>query len=659
MIALPYHTSEGIPMPERVLVIDDGQEIREFLAKYILKPQGFEVLSAEDGIVGLRLAVNEKPDLIITDNQMPGLSGLEVVRELHSRKITDIPIILTTAYGSEETAVEAFRLGVRDYVIKPFDTAEISTAIERALKERRLARERDELVQKVMATNSQLEKRYQELDMLYSIGKSITASLNLEEVLARVVEAAAYITNAEDGSLMLLDEKQGELYMRASKNLDQQTQSMRLPVRDSLAGRVLETKKPLVIGGESQWQKIKTYYLVKSLMYIPLIFDNRAIGVLGVSNRHKDTLFDKRDVRVLSTLADYATIAIQNASLYHETDSERNKVSTILTQTDDPVLLIDDQHRLLMVNNAARTALQLPDGDLLGRPLRSLTTNKDILAFAEQRPGRRFNQHGEINATDGRVFNANMTVIEQVGRSIVLRDVTQLKELDRLKSEFVSVVSHDLRSPLTTILGYIQLLERAGPLNDRQNEFVGRVQASVAHITSLIGDLLDLGRLEAGLDLTLAPCLPDEILLELIEELQPNIQAKQLKLHLDLPEESATVTGDRNRLHQAFTNLLNNAIKYTPEGGRITVRAASQDEQMIIQIADTGVGIAPADQPYVFDKFFRAENVSETHQGTGLGLSIVKSVVERHHGRIWVTSDLGKGTTFTIVLPTSPDGEGD
>lgn len=644
-------------MPERVLVIDDGQEIREFLAKYILKPKGFEVIQASDGIVGLRMAISEKPDLLITDNQMPGLSGLEVIRDLCNRGIS-IPTILTTAYGSEETAVEAFRLGVRDYVIKPFDTVEIETAIERALKESRLARERDELVQKLMATNSQLEKRYQEMDMLYGIGKSVTASLNLEEVLQRVVEAAAYITNAEEGSLMLLDEKQGELYMRASKNLEKQAQSMRLPVRDSLAGRVMETKKPLLIGGESQWQKIKTFYLVKSLMYIPLVMGNRAIGVLGVSNRVKDALFDRRDVRVLSALADYATIAIQNASLYTETDNERNKISTILSQTDDPVLLIDDRQRLLMVNNAACAALQFPPGDPLGRRLRSLTQNKDMLAFAEQQPGKRFNQHGEINVADGRVFNAHMTVIDGVGRSIVLRDVTQLKELDRLKSEFVSVVSHDLRSPLTAILGYVQLLERAGPLNDMQKEFVGRVQASVANITSLIGDLLDLGRLEAGLDLTLAPCQPDEILLELVEELQPNIQAKHLKLSLDMPEESVNVTGDRNRLHQAFSNLIGNAIKYTPEGGRISLRAKAQDGQIIIQVSDTGIGIAPADQPYVFDKFFRAENATESHEGTGLGLSIVKSVVERHHGRIWVTSELGKGTTFTVVLPTNADEEG-
>jgi two-component system NtrC family sensor kinase len=412
-----------------------------------------------------------------------------------------------------------------------------------------------------------------------------------------------------------------------------------------------------VIGGESQWQKIKTYYLVKSLMYIPLIMGSRAIGVLGVSNRMKDALFDRRDVRVLSALADYATIAIQNASLYTETDNERNKISTILSQTDDPVLLIDEGQRLLMVNNAARTTLQLPEGELLGRPLRSLTQNKDMLAFAEQQPGRRFNQHGEINAGDGRVFNANMTVIQEVGRSIVLRDVTQLKELDRLKSEFVSVVSHDLRSPLTSILGYVQLLERAGPLNDMQKEFVSRVQGSVANITSLIGDLLDLGRLEAGLDLTLAPCLPDEILLELVEELQPNLQTKQLKLNLDMPEESVAVIGDRNRLHQAFGNLLSNAIKYTPEGGRIGLRAMAQDGQIIIQVSDTGVGISPADQPYIFDKFFRAENVSDTHEGTGLGLSIVKSVVERHHGRVWVTSELGKGTTFTVVLPTKGNGD--
>jgi two-component system, OmpR family, phosphate regulon sensor histidine kinase PhoR len=640
-----------MPMTEKVLVVDDSQDIREFLNHYILKPKGFEVIMAINGMEGLELATEYAPDLIICDNQMPRMSGLEMIRELRERGL-QIPTILTTAFGSEERAVEAFRLGVRDYVIKPFDTYEMTSAVERALRESRLERERDALVQQLTQSNGQLARRVQELNTLYTIGKSVTSSLNLETVLHRVVDAAVFITGAEEGSLLLLDQEQGELYARASKNLDSATRSMRLQVQDSLAGQVMESKRPLVIGDDARWQKIKTSYLVKSLIYVPLVAQDKTLGVLSVVNRFKDVLFHAKETRILSALADYAAMAIHNADLYSQTDSDRNQLSTILSQTDDPVLVLDMQGRLQLVNEAARTALELPRGDLLQQPLHSITSNEDLLALLDRPKGFHFNRYGEIAVNDGRVFNVNITVIDGVGRSIVMRDVTQLKELDQLKSEFVSVVSHDLRSPLTAILGYIQLLERAGPLNTTQKDFVTRVQQSVSNITSLITDLLDLGRLEAGLDLTLTECMTVEILQEVVEELQSSVDGKQLLLELQLPKSVAPVLGDRNRLHQAFSNILTNAIKYTPECGQLTIELEEQDGQVIVRISDTGLGIPPVDQPFIFDKFFRAGNVANSYEGTGLGLSIVKSVVERHYGRIWVTSELRAGSTFTVVLPT-------
>ncbi|MCI0578555.1 MAG: ATP-binding protein [Chloroflexi bacterium] len=639
-------------MAEKVLVVDDSREIRAFLADYILKPKGYEIVMAENGLEGLEMVLAEKPDLMIVDNQMPKMGGIQLLRVLRERNI-GLPAILTTAFGSEETAVEAFRLGVRDYVIKPFDVEEIETSVERALRESRLEHERDQLMDQLMQTNSQLERQVQELNTIYSIGKSVSSSLDLQQVLHRVVEAAVYITKAEEGFLMLTDEEQGELYIRASKNLDQETQSMRLRIQDSLAGQVIATNRPVVLTDDEHWKKIKTSYLVKSLIYIPLASQDQPIGVLGVVNRLKATQFERRDTRVLTMLSDYAALAIRNAHLFAQSDTERNKLGTILGQTNDPVLVIGEESELVLANQAARLALQLPEGNLVGRPLAELIQGEDTLELLSQPAGKNFSRRGEITVNDGRIFNVNMTLIEGVGRSVVMRDITQLKELDRLKSEFVSVVSHDLRSPLTSILGYIELLQRAGSLNDTQKEFVGRVRSSVTSITSLITDLLDLGRIEAGLDLSLSRCSLAEIMLEIIEQQQLSIQNKGLNLELNFPEQDLTVIGDRNRLHQAFSNLISNAIKYTPTGGKIGVRVHGHDGQMILQVSDTGVGISPADQPYIFDKFYRAETVTEKFEGTGLGLSIVKSVVERHDGRIWVTSEPGKGTIFTVVLPTA------
>lgn len=638
-------------MAERVLIIDDSKDIREFLIHYILKPKGFQISVAVSGREGLDQVIATRPDLVITDDQMPEMSGLEMLAEIKKRGL-NIPTILMTAYGSEETAVEAFRLGVRDYIIKPIDVEELSAAIERALRETRLQKERDELVERLMRSNNQLERRVQELNTLYSIGKSVSSSLNIETVLHRVVEAATYFTGAEEGSLMLLDETQDDLFVRASKNLDQTTQSIRLRVKDSLAGQVMRTGRPLIIGDDDRWQKIKTAYLVKSLIYVPLISQDKAIGVLSVANRSKSEPFENHETRILSALADYAAVAIHNANLYSQSENERNKLLTILGQTDDPVLIVNEKNQLELANKAARTALELPAGDLRQYPIHEIIDNEDILALLDQQPGLRLGRSAEVTAADGRVFSANMTVIDGVGRSIVLRDISQLKELDRLKSEFVAVVSHDLRSPLTSILGYVQLMERVGPLNESQKEFAQRVQASVTNITSLINDLLDLGRLEAGLDLTLTECDLAAIIGEALAEFQLTIQEKELDLNQEIADDVPLVLGDHNRLQQAIGNLVNNAVKYTPEKGKVRLCLEEQEEQIILKIADTGLGIAPADQPYIFDKFYRADDIAARFEGTGLGLSIVKSVVERHHGRIWVDSEVGKGTTFTIVLPT-------
>lgn len=408
-------------MYERVLIIDDSQEIRDFLSEYILQPKGFEVLQASNGLMGLEMAIAKEPDLMIVDQQMPRLTGLEVLEKLKERGI-EIPAILATAHGSEETAVTAFRLGIRDYVIKPFDAEEISESVDRALRESRLQRERDQLVQQLMESNSQLQRRAQELNVLYGVGKSVASSLDLEEVLHRVVEAAVYVVGAEEGSLMLLDEEQGELYIRASKNLDSKAQSMRKRVNDSLAGKVLQTKRAVAIGTDSQWKRTHTALLVKSLIYVPLILQNKPIGVLGVTNRLKETSFDSNDTRALSALAGYATIAINNANIYSEIDRERDTLAAIVEQTDDPVLVVDEEMKLMLINNAARQLFDLPDVKLTGHPIEKLLKHEATIQFVTQETNGDVVTEEEISFEDGRTFQARMTLIEGGSRSVLMHE---------------------------------------------------------------------------------------------------------------------------------------------------------------------------------------------------------------------------------------------
>lgn len=410
-------------MYERVLVIDDSQEIRDFLCEYILQPKGFEVMQASNGLMGLEMAIAKEPDLMIVDQQMPRLTGLEVLEKLKERGI-EIPAILATAHGSEETAVAAFRLGIRDYVIKPFDADEISESVDRALRESRLQRERDQLVQQLMESNSQLQRRAQELNVLYGVGKSVASSLDLEEVLHRVVEAAVYVVGAEEGSLMLLDEEHGELYIRASKNLDSKARSLRKRVNDSLAGKVLQTKRAIAIGNDSQWKRTHTALLVKSLIYVPLILQNKPIGVLGVTNRLKETSFDSNDTRALSALGGYATIAINNANIYAEIERERETLSAVVDQADYPVLVVDEEFRLILLNKSARDLFQLPDAKLAGIPIQKLVKDPGIVEFITQ-PGKSdLVSEAEITATDGRKFLTQVTITQGGStRSILMREL--------------------------------------------------------------------------------------------------------------------------------------------------------------------------------------------------------------------------------------------
>jgi signal transduction histidine kinase len=205
---------------------------------------------------------------------------------------------------------------------------------------------------------------------------------------------------------------------------------------------------------------------------------------------------------------------------------------------------------------------------------------------------------------------------------------------------------------LTTIQGYVDLLHRVGPLTEQQQEFISRVQRSLSAITDLVGDLLDIGRIEAGYDLEMVKTELEPIISEAVAELRPESQARGQDLRMHLAQELPTVRGNPRRLRQVISNLVGNSIKYTPAGGHIVVEAVVAEEHITISVSDDGIGIPLEDQPYVFDKFFRVD-APETSDipGTGLGLSIVKSVIEKHGGRVWVESTPGKGSVFTVLLP--------
>lgn len=634
----------------KILVAEDSPEIRQYLESAVLRPAGYEVQCVGDGMSALTLALDSSPDLIITDQQMPSLSGVELIRRIRQEAL--IPAVLMTSDGSEELILEAMRAGAVDFVTKPFEAEQMLSAVGRALAEGRRWRELIQAQDQAEESSRSLERRLEELETLANIGQTVTAMLEVDEVLTSVVDAAVRLTGAEEGSLLLMDEQSGQLHMRASKNFDEEfARTFRLQVQDSLAGQVIATGEPIVVD-EGSPQKIKTSYLVHSLIYVPLRARGNIIGVLGVDNRKVGHNFDQEDLTVLSAMADYAAIAIENARLYHRTEAERRKLETVLKQTENGVIVVDPENRLLLINPAAEEAFGVNGRSLVGRSVVESIDDPRLLELLRMQGAS--TRREEIEASDGRVFNAQRTPIEGVGQAVVLNDITHLKELDRIKSEFVTTVSHDLRSPLTAILGYVELIERAGEVNHQQKEFIDRVQISVQQITNLVTDLLDLGRIEAGVDSSQESSPISVLARYAVEGLRGSADAKGIDLQVSLPEDLPLVTGDPIRLRQMIGNLLENAIKYSPEGSEVRIEAESEDEQVILRVHDSGPGIPPADQPYLFDKFFRGANVADDSPGTGLGLSIVNSIVDHHDGRIWLDSAPGEGTTFTVVLPATP-----
>jgi two-component system NtrC family sensor kinase len=389
---------------------------------------------------------------------------------------------------------------------------------------------------------------------------------------------------------------------------------------------------------------------VYALIYVPLIANGHVTGVLGVDNRSAKRPFTQHHELLMKVLADFAAIAIQNAQLYAESERERTKFETTIANIQDGVILLDNEKRILLINPAAKSVFGLGLSDFTKRSILEAIPNNDLKILLESITDDPLKFH-EIAFEDGRVFNTQFTPIPKIGAVITLEDISHLKMLDRLKSDFIHTISHDLRSPLTSIMGYIELLDRVGPLNNQQKEFVIHIQNSAHSITELVNDLLDLGRIEAGFDTRKDDVMLGTVLRYTLDNLEHQIEDKHQEVFTDIARDLPVLRGNPLRLRQVMDNLLVNAIKYTPIRGKIKVSLRSELDQIIFEVADTGIGISAADQQHIFEKFYRAENVPKDTDGTGLGLAIVKSIVENHSGLIWVESVLGRGTKFTVVLP--------
>ena len=298
---------------ETILVIDDARPTRDFILEYVLKPKGFHPLLAVNGVEGLQLARTQSPDLIILDLELPRLSGMEVLQALKADGL-NIPVIMSSAHGTEQAIVDAFRLGVRDYVPKPYEVSSMIKAIDHALAETRIRKERDELVSKLLQTNRSLEARLRELNTLYGISKSVTLLLDHDSLLQRIVEAAQFVTGAQTCVLRLYDATTGTLRVQPG-SIAGVGGALQVPNQDKFALQVARTGHPVVTPGA---------------VAVPLKVGGKLIGTLESISKIGTRPLADHDMHLLQALADYAAIALENARLFRELEESKEREKQII-----------------------------------------------------------------------------------------------------------------------------------------------------------------------------------------------------------------------------------------------------------------------------------------------------------------------------------------
>jgi signal transduction histidine kinase len=398
--------------------------------------------------------------------------------------------------------------------------------------------------------------------------------------------------------------------------------------------------------------------------------------VIGFVNLESATpgFYNETHADRLQAFADQAAIAFENARLYQETrnyaaDLERRvaertadlqreqaQLKATLDAMGDAVIVADLSGQVVMANPLARALLDEapPDADLLPR----LQT---VIARLSGAPRATYTELLQVGNTAFQAKAAKMMQADrESGAVVVLRDVTRLQELDRLKSQFVHNVSHELRTPLANIKLYLSLLQKGRA--DRRESYLEVMQRETARLERLIGDLLDLSRLEAMGRLrrweeVQMPALIEQV----VQNHMALAQARQVNLSSAVESRAAPpLQGNRDQIIQMLTNLVANALAYTPEGGSVMLRSRparlpSGAAAVVIEVSDTGIGIPPEDLEHIFERFYRGSNTGDGHiPGTGLGLSITKEIVDLHYGTIEVESRVGQGSTFRVTLPLNP-----
>ncbi|NDJ76799.1 MAG: GAF domain-containing protein [Chloroflexi bacterium] len=511
-------------------------------------------------------------------------------------------------------------------------------------------------------TDEQLNAKVRELHILSRIDRELNHALSVDRVINLTLDWALRFTQSQAAAMALVDEQAQTMRFVAGYGFDldewEATASKSWPLTTSITGRVARTGQAEHVPDVAV---DSTYFQInpdtRSQMSVPLVREHHVLGVISLESNQINGFTDA-NMEFVKRLTARAAVAIDNARLFDETRRERQKLELILSSTADAVVVVDHDNNLVLVNQAALAAFRLPPKERYAeRPFDEVFRHTPLYGPYQRAITLRENAVEEMKLSDNRTMHVSLVQAPEVGWNIVMHDITPYKETEELKNELLSTTSHDLKNPLGSILGYIDLITMTNKLNNQGLAYVRRVQRAVAHMRQLIDDLLDMAKIESGIMLEMNTLSVLGLVRQTIDNLALQIKEKQLQVQVDLPAD-LTVQADESRLMQILANLIGNAIKYTPPEGEVWVRAEPREDLVHIAVQDNGMGISPEDQAQVWSRFFRVRTPeTDSIEGTGLGLAIVKSLVEAHGGQVGLNSRLGEGSTFYFTLPTHPPAQ--
>ncbi len=509
--------------------------------------------------------------------------------------------------------------------------------------------------------------RLRQRDYLLEISRAITEELDLNKVLTRIVRVSAELLAGHAGLIALREEEGWRIAASTGIHPDflQDLQPLLADVPDYPDAARFELPEV-----NRRLQRITQAASLGLLtgVGLPMIVRGEVVGVIFVFRSYRG-MFSAQDRAQLQAFADQAAVAVHNARLYTQVAQQKRRLDAVLESSADGILILDPAFRLVRMNPACRRLIGRNQEEAAG------ARHDEIVRWKRRQPGLTLEEasaggwplspqatlyvEGDLQSGDGRTVSVGITyapilTAEGTLSGVVanLRDISRFREAEEMKSTFISVISHELRTPVALIKGYVGTLRREDAQwdPDTVRQSLSIIEEEADRLAALIDDLLDASRLQAGgLALNRSEVDLAALARGLIERFRT--QSPAHRFEADFPDAFPTLMGDEARLAQVLTNLLSNAVKYSPQGGAVTIRGRVRQDEVRVCVQDEGPGIAPADAGRVFDRFYRSREVSRTTKGAGLGLFLARAVVEAHGGRIWVEEPGRAGTRMCFTLP--------